>query len=247
MPEANYEKHKRMNDWVFSFVLTACLVFASGVQAQESLSFPVTKWEFGKTGQNDKKSHLFKFVNKGKNPLKITQVTPSCGCTAAVVGSGEIKPEGKGSIKVSFNPIGLAGHHESTVTVKADDGSEVLLTVSAEVEAAPLPVLNVTPLKPVFKINAREVNLGRIKEGMTAQYKLIVENAGDGDLFLINLNSAGEGGLPLSHKPIGKGKKVEITFFYNANDKGPIKDSVLIQTNDPVHPNVKIKLKGFVE
>jgi hypothetical protein len=231
----------------FSLALvSALLVLASAAHADDGLFFPVTKWDFGKTVSSEKKTHVFKFKNKGKESLKITQVTPSCGCAAAVAGSTEIKPGGNGSIKVDFNPAGLEGRHESTVLVAADDGSEVTLNVSGDVEPAKPATIDVTPLKPVFKVTPTVVNLGKMKEGEVVQYKVVVENAGDGDLFLINLTDTNETGLPLNRKPIGKGKKVEITFSYTAMEKGKLKDSVLIQSNDPRRPEVRIKLKGLV-
>ncbi|MBI3581133.1 MAG: DUF1573 domain-containing protein [Nitrospinae bacterium] len=224
----------------------ALLVIASAAHADDRLSFPVTKWDFGKTASSGKKRHVFKFRNKGKESLNITKLTPSCGCAAAVAGSSEIAPGGDGSIKVEFDPAGLEGRHESTVLVAADDGSEVTLTVSADVEPARPATVLVTPLKPVLKVTPTVVNLGKMKEGEAVQYKVVVENAGYGDLFLTNLTDANEAGVPLNSKPIGNGKKVEITFFYTPLGKGKIKDSVLIRSNDPRRPEVRIKLKGVV-
>jgi len=229
------------------FIIAFVLLLPASSFAENALFFPETKYDFGKTGSTEQKEHVFRFDNKGDGTLKIIRTTPSCGCTAAVVGNPEIAPGGTGSIKVTFDPSGLAGHHDSTVLVGADDGSEATLTVSADIETLQGDHVDVTPLLPVIKVTPMGVNLGKMRKGDEKEYKVVVENTGDGELFIVNIHNVNETGIPLSHKPIGKGKKVEITFFYKALSKGVVKDSVLLQTNDPAHPEVRIKLKGFVK
>jgi hypothetical protein len=65
--------------------------------------------------------HLFHIVNKGKSKLLITNVSTSCGCTAAVEDKKEIAPGGKGTIKATYHTKGRPGHATKIITVACND------------------------------------------------------------------------------------------------------------------------------
>ncbi|MEK6545926.1 MAG: DUF1573 domain-containing protein [Nitrospinota bacterium] len=101
---------------------------------------------------------------------------------------------------------------------------------------------------PRITIIPKEINLGFMKKGEAKLYKVIIGNSGDGDLFISNINAPNEeSGIPLNKKAIKPGKKVEITFFYKTTASGKFKDHVLIKSNDPEEPSVKIFLVGESE
>jgi hypothetical protein len=100
---------------------------------------------------------------------------------------------------------------------------------------------------PRIIVTPTQVNLGIMKKNEVKLYKVIVRNAGKGDLYITNIPAPNEKtGVPLSKNAIKPGKKIELTFFYKAVDKGKIKDFVSIESNDPKTPSVKIILKGEV-
>ena len=65
-------------------------------------------------------THKFEFTNTGNKPLILTNVTASCGCTQPEYPTKPIKPGKKGTIKVTFSPIGRAGAFKKTVKVKTN-------------------------------------------------------------------------------------------------------------------------------
>lgn len=65
-------------------------------------------------------THKFVFTNTGNKPLILTNVTASCGCTRPEYPTKPIKPGKKGTIKVTFSPIGRAGAFKKTVKVKTN-------------------------------------------------------------------------------------------------------------------------------
>ena len=65
-------------------------------------------------------THKFEFTNTGNKPLILTNVTASCGCTRPEYPTKPIKPGKKGTIKVTFSPIGRAGAFKKTVKVKTN-------------------------------------------------------------------------------------------------------------------------------
>ena len=46
-----------------------------------SVEFMEESHNFGEVPEGDKVSHTFKFKNTGSNPLRVSNVKPSCGCT----------------------------------------------------------------------------------------------------------------------------------------------------------------------
>ncbi len=65
--------------------------------------------------------HLFHIVNRGKTTLIITNVSTSCGCTAAVEDKKEIPPGGRGIVKATYHTKGRPGHATKIITVTSND------------------------------------------------------------------------------------------------------------------------------
>ena len=65
--------------------------------------------EFGTITQGDVVEKIFTFTNTGNQPLIITNITTSCGCTTPEWPRNPIMPGGKGEIKVGFNSAGKSG------------------------------------------------------------------------------------------------------------------------------------------
>jgi len=228
-------------------VIAAVIAFSPAAWAAGGLQFIHTSWDFGTVGATEKKEHAFPFRNGGEKSVGIVSVIPSCGCTAVVAGKKAIQPGETGEIMVTFDPSGKSGRLESTVEVTADDGGKTALTLAADIKTLEGDHIAVTPPVPSIKVSPQSVNLGKLKRGKAALYRIVVENVGDGELFLYGMPERNEAGLPLSQKPIGKSRKIEITFFYQGDKKGKIKDSVVIRSNDPVRPEVSISLTGVAE
>lgn len=84
---------------------------------------PVIVWDksthdFGDMQQGDKVEHTFKFTNTGNEPLIITNVTVTCGCTTPKGWPRDpIAVGGKGEIVVAFNSTGKFGKQDKVVSV----------------------------------------------------------------------------------------------------------------------------------
>ena len=86
-------------------------------------SGPVITWEkpthdFGDMQQGDKVEYTFKFTNTGTEPLIITNVTVTCGCTTPKGWPRDpIVMGGKGELVVAFNSTGKFGKQDKVVTI----------------------------------------------------------------------------------------------------------------------------------
>jgi hypothetical protein len=110
-------------------------VFGFTAQAQEKtadgpvIAFEDSSRDFGNITQGDKVEHVFKFENKGKSPLVISNVAATCGCTVPAWPKEPIAPGEKGEIKVSFNSAGKMGKQNSVVRIYSN-ASEPIEKVS---------------------------------------------------------------------------------------------------------------------
>ncbi|GHN02958.1 hypothetical protein WSM22_44470 [Cytophagales bacterium WSM2-2] len=86
-------------------------------------SGPTISWDkdthdFGDIIQGEKVEHVFKFTNAGSEPLIITNVEVTCGCTTPRGWPRDpIKPGDKGEITVQFDSAHKFGRQNKVATV----------------------------------------------------------------------------------------------------------------------------------
>ena len=130
-----------MKKYFFLFVV---LGLAAPSFAQETstakLNGPVITFEkkvhdFGDIFQGDKVEETFRFTNTGNEPLIITNVQVTCGCTTPKGWPRDpIAPGGKGELTVAFNSAGKMGRQNKVVTVVSNaanaDGTQISFTTN---------------------------------------------------------------------------------------------------------------------
>jgi Protein of unknown function (DUF1573) len=116
-----------------------CLISLSLAQTNPDLKGPVISWDvltydFGDITQGEKVSHVFKFKNTGNEPLVITNVEVTCGCTTPKGWPRDpIIPGGQGELTVAFNSAGKIGKQNKVVTVTSNSAgttNQVMITVN---------------------------------------------------------------------------------------------------------------------
>lgn len=111
------------------FVLAIAMVFAVALQAQNKKGAELT-WEkgthdFGEVVQGEKVEHTYKFTNTGNEPLIITNVQPSCGCTLPKSWPRDpIMPGGSGELVIAFNSAGKFGKLDRTTAIVSNAVNE---------------------------------------------------------------------------------------------------------------------------
>jgi hypothetical protein len=131
-----------MKKFLFLFVVLGLAAhgYAQENQAAEKkdgavITFEKKTHDFGDINQGDKVEHTFYFTNTGNEPLIITNVQVSCGCTTPKGWPREpIPPGGKGELTVSFNSTGKMGRQSKPVTIISNavnsDGSQITFTTN---------------------------------------------------------------------------------------------------------------------
>jgi len=105
-----------------------------------AIEWVASSHDFGKIKQGVPATFEFKFTNKGKTPLVISNAQPSCGCTTPSWTHDPVMPGGEGHVKATYNASN-PGAFDKTITVSANiEGGVVVLHIKGEVEAAPAVV-----------------------------------------------------------------------------------------------------------
>ena len=123
------------------FFLLVMVGLAGLAYAQEAkLNGPVITFEkkvhdFGDISQGDKVEETFKFTNTGNEPLIITNVQVTCGCTTPKGWPRDpIAPGQKGELTIAFNSTGKMGRVNKVVTIVSNavnaDGSQISFTTN---------------------------------------------------------------------------------------------------------------------
>ncbi len=101
-----------------------------------SVEFEGEVFDFGEVPEGTKVSHQFKFKNTGANPLRITRVKASCGCTTPSYSQDPIAPGEEGFIDVAFDSSGKPGFQNKSVTVTGNfaDGVNKILKIKGQVK-----------------------------------------------------------------------------------------------------------------
>lgn len=100
---------------------------AGATASTTTVEWANTVHDFGEITQNNPVTHTFKVTNTGEEPLKITNVKASCGCTATDYTKEAIPPGGEGFVQARYNAAAPGVFNKSvTVTYNAANQRELL-------------------------------------------------------------------------------------------------------------------------
>ncbi|MCL7986458.1 DUF1573 domain-containing protein [Sphingobacterium sp. lm-10] len=81
------------------------------------ISFVDDVFDFGQIGDGEVVEHTFKFKNTGTEPVIVSRVSTSCGCTTPEYTATPVAPNQEGEVKVRFDSHGQSGKQQKIVTV----------------------------------------------------------------------------------------------------------------------------------
>ena len=104
--------------------------------APDLLSMKETAFEFGIIPQGKPVFHFFEVTNTGKDPMVISNVQTSCGCTTPEWSKEPIAPGGTAKIRVGYNAAG-EGHFEKFITIMYNQNLTKQVKITGTVWKAP--------------------------------------------------------------------------------------------------------------
>jgi len=93
-------------------------------QAQTKVTFEEVDHDFDEIREEDGSvEHTFRFVNEGDNPIRITNVKASCGCTTPGWTKEEVMPGDSGFVMARYNPRNRPGRFRKSLRITASDSA----------------------------------------------------------------------------------------------------------------------------
>src|SRR5476651_994213 len=118
---------------VLGFAFTA----AAQTDNKAEFKFNEEKHDFGKIPQGTPVTTVFEFTNIGQEPLILTNVQPTCGCTIADYTKTPVKNGEKGMIKITYNAAFAAPFTKTIVVTSNAKTPTKNLIIVGEVIAKP--------------------------------------------------------------------------------------------------------------
>ncbi|UOG73547.1 DUF1573 domain-containing protein [Hymenobacter tibetensis] len=111
--------------------------------AGPQIQFDEMKYDFGTAKQGEVVKHVFKFKNVGTQPLVISNIGVSCGCTTPEWTKEPVMPGKTGSITANFNTAGKMGMQNKVLTVESNSAAgNAMVSVVGEVKENAAPTVS---------------------------------------------------------------------------------------------------------
>lgn len=157
-------------------LLVSCsfVLFAGFAWGAPKLVVDQAVYDFGSVPQGEKVLHTFILTNIGDAPLNVNKVRSSCGCTAALLSSGNLPPGEKGELSASFDSGRFRGQVAKTIYLYSNDPVSPVAQLKIKGEVLEL-----------FSLEPRQVNFGAVKLGQQVESKVSLTNR-TGEALLID-------------------------------------------------------------
>ena len=225
-----------------SLALSFCLFLflSSSAMAQGVLQFNVESFDFGTVEEGDNAQKTFTFKNTGNQPIILSNVQASCGCTTPNWTREPIMPGQSGKIEVSYNSAGRPGAFNKTITVTSNSSTPTkVLTIRGNVVSDPAN-------DPKMTVSRTSVALGKIKKGEAVTYKISFKNDGKKQLQVHNLTSKCNCVKLAERATAEAGQTQELEIVITPTQTGAFADDIVIYTNSRSAGTTTIKLTGMV-
>ena len=170
----------------FSLLLTVLFLLCGWVGAQnEKISFNETEHDFGIIGEkNGNATFDFVLTNKSKDPVVITNVIASCGCTKPTWTKEPIESGKQGIISVAYNPLGRVSTFNKNITVYTNNQTTpVTLKIKGTVVQGDVAKKRPEDNYPValgsYLLKTKELNFDRVSLKQSKTIRLEVYNNSD--------------------------------------------------------------------
>ena len=118
----------------FFSILAVLMVVATASYAQKGvMKFKEETYNFGKIEQGKPVTREFVFTNTGTDPIVISNVSASCGCTTPTYTKDPVLPGKTGTIKATYNAAAMGPFNKSITVFSNAETASMSLYLKGEV------------------------------------------------------------------------------------------------------------------
>ena len=157
------------------------VLLAQWAGAQAVLIFNEQRHDFGEVQEElGEVTHNFTFRNNGNEPLVISKVRTSCGCTVPEYSEVPIAPGDTGSVKITFNPAGRPGKFSKPIYVHANTVPErtILRIIGNVVQGEAVPDMQYAYRIGDLALKSLHISMSKVKKGTIKRDSVEVANVG---------------------------------------------------------------------
>lgn len=231
-----------------AFALLFVALMAAQMQAPQ-INFETKEYDFGEIKEVDGPvTFVFKFNNIGNEPLILSNVKPSCGCTTPKWSKEPILPNGSGEIAVTYNPRNRPGSFRKSITVTNNTATpSIYLIIKGKVVAREKTVEEKYPFPlGVLRVKKSHLSFFNLTNTAVKTNKITVYNPTDKPVTVSFEDLPAH--VTSSPVKVAGGKEGSIQFTYDAskkNDWGFVSDDVYATVNGKL-TSTKIKLSATI-
>jgi len=215
-------------------IIAVFIAFTSVMIAQPKLEIVGgTTKNWGKVSPKDsplKASIVIK--NTGTDPLMISKLKPSCGCTTAPLKKSELKPGESTDVEVTFNVSSNTGPVKKTITIETNDPKNAHINYMLEAEV----------VRPITILPSSYMTFSTMQVGMEGTAQVKVKNTSNENITIMDPITE-----PIDMKVNLKGKKnlkpgeeYDMIVKLNPKKAGPINTKLSFKTSSVDFPVVEI-------
>lgn len=231
-----------------------CLIFACYVaKGQGKLILEKETHDFGLIAEGTEASYVFRVKNVGKDPVILTGVQASCGCTTPTWTKEPILPGKIGMIKAVYNSTGRPGPFYKSITVTSNNSEEPTHTlyIKGEVTLKDLKsnyTAEQKALSPRLAVGSTSHNFGKLEKGQKAVASFKVRNTGRQPLIIQGVQSACNCVTYRSSvAEIKAGQVATLELTYVPALLKEQTEIVTVTSNDIIMPTLRLTLKADVQ
>jgi len=238
---------KPINCQKFSFLFSALKTFlslfivvfvSSLVLAQPRIKLEGgVRRNLGTLKEGEQVVRVFVIKNVGTDTLFVTDVSTSCGCTVADQSEFHLAPQDSARVKITFDTNESTGRVKRYIYIESNDPRHDELTITMEATIVPL-----VEVEPRY-ISFREMKLG---ERSTRTVSII--NRMDSPLTFSTISIPdSQLSAQLSTTTAYPAIPVELNVQLTARKIGKVLGQIILQTDSPQKPEIRISYVGFVK
>lgn len=150
-----------------------------------------THFDMGEIGNEGPSKARMKIWNRGKAPLKITDIRTTCACTQGKAQQTEagIAPGAESTIEITVDPYHIPGFRShKTLTIMSNDPRKAMLEVDVTAH-----------VKPEFELTPDEVDFGEFKKGESPKVILLARQLEEAPLVISKVEELSGGKSTSAH------------------------------------------------
>lgn len=216
-------------------LLTAFVAVAVNASAAGSVRWLEEVHNFGAFDEdNGIATANFKFINTGDEPVEVTSVRTSCGCTTPRYSSRPVAPGDTGTVVIEYDPKGRPGRFKKKVYVDMNtEPSRTRLFIEGVVIGSPATVAQRFPVEcGRLQLSTSAALFGEITKGKMSTLFVDGYNRSSDSIAPVVDNMPEYIEVAVKPEVVAPGEQTSFIFYYNSAkcpQWGVVTDSVTIR------------------